>query len=119
MNSNYEILDDGVLVKINSKMYSKEILLHASYVLLDKFYFLLDIKGDYFEVFIKSREDTLKEDLIEECVMLFLDELIESAAYIDQLKRTSGIRESILESALFSQKNLDELNQEELKENKI
>ncbi len=110
MNSAYEIRENHALIKINSNLYEKEVLLNASYSLLDDFYFLLDENENYFEIFMRPKEKTLNFEEFEKEILNFFDELIESSAYIDQLKRTSGIRESILESALFSQKKLDENN---------
>ncbi len=104
MNSHFEIKEDTAFITINSDLYSKEVLFQASYVLLDDFYFFIDRDKTNFLVSMKAKEKIISEDDI----LLFFDELIEASAYLEQLKKTSGIREALLESALFSQKKLDE-----------
>ena len=110
MNSSFEINNHEALIKINSELYEKDVLLQATYTLLEEFYFLLDLKDNYFIVSMKSKEKKLSVEEFEKEILRFYDELIEAAAYIEQLKKTSGIREALLESALFSQKKLDEDN---------
>ncbi|MEC8220676.1 MAG: hypothetical protein VX028_01275 [Nanoarchaeota archaeon] len=104
MNSSFEIKDNCAYIKINSELYTKDILFQASYVLLDEFYFFIDKEDGYFSISMKPREGEISEEVI----LVFYDELIEASAYVEQLKKTSGIREALLESALFSQKKLDE-----------
>ncbi|MEC8339963.1 MAG: hypothetical protein VXZ40_05015 [Nanoarchaeota archaeon] len=106
MNSNFEIKENCAFIKINSELYTKDILFQASYVLLDEFYFFIDKEEDYFFISMKPREG----EISEENILVFYDELIEASAYVEQLKKTSSIREALLESALFSQKKLDEDN---------
>ncbi len=109
MDKNYEIFeeDNSILLRINKNIYSKEIVIQTTYVLLEKYYFLIDEKGDYWEVLIKPKEEN--KEVSEEIVLDFMDELIESSSYLDQLKRTKEIRELILEKAILSQTIDDEL----------
>jgi His-Xaa-Ser system protein HxsD len=113
MNSSFEINNKQALIKINAQLYSKEVIFQATYVLLDDFYFFLDLNEGYFEISMKPKEKTLNKEEFEKEILNFYDELIEAAAYLEQLKKTSGIREALLEGALFSQKKLDEENKKE------
>lgn len=102
MKTKFEIKDNIATIKINKNIYPKEVLIQASYVKLDEFYFLLDENENYFIVNLKYKERKKTNDL-EKAVYEFFDELIESQSYLDQLQRTSKIREIILEKALIRQ----------------
>lgn len=104
MKTSFEMHGDEVILKINKNIYPKEVILQATYVKLDEFYFLIDEDENYFLVSIKYKEES--GDL-ERAAYEFFDELIESASYLDQLKRTSELRQTILERALLTQ-SLDE-----------
>lgn len=100
MKQSFEIVDNIASIKINKDIYTKEVIIQATYVKLENFYFLIDQKDDYFIVNMQCKEN-LK--ISQKEVYDFFDELIESQSYIDQLKRTSKIREIILERALLGQ----------------
>jgi len=101
MAENFIIENNIVTVKINKQIYSREVIMQTTYVLLEKYYFFIDLdSNENFEIQIRPKE---KEKISKEDVLIFLDELIESSSYIDQLKRTSKTREIILEKALMSQ----------------
>ena len=102
MKQNFEIIDDELIIKINKNIYPKEVLLQTTYVMLDKYYFLIDEDETNYIVSMSYKEENQKNDL-NKAVYNFFDELIESAAYLDQLKRTSQIRQTILEKALLAQ----------------
>ncbi|MCA9486360.1 hypothetical protein H6501_03710 [Candidatus Woesearchaeota archaeon] len=104
MKQNFRFEGDCVLVEISKSMYPKEVLIQASYVLLETYYILLDEKERYYEVSLKPKEEGRKAN--EKDVYALFDELIESHSYLDQLRRSSGLREVILERALLTQ-NLD------------
>ena len=108
MKTNYEIEGDVAIIRINKNIYPKKVLIQATYVLIDEFYFLIDEDNESFIVNMKFKEDGQKEKL-EGAVFRFFDELIESQAYIDQLSRTSKLREIILERALLGQTFDDEM----------
>jgi len=99
MKTNYEINNNIATIKINKEIFSKEIIIQTTYILLEKFYFLIDSDKNYFIVEMKSKD----KPITEKDVLKFFDEIIESQSYIDQLKRTSKIREIILEKALITQ----------------
>lgn len=104
MKSNFEILQSEALIRINKNIYPKEVIIQATYVKLENFYFLIDEEGEYFLISMKfkEKESNTKENL-ERAVYEFFDELIESQSYLDQLKRTTDLRQIILEKALLSQ----------------
>lgn len=107
MEKNVILNDDNIIIKINKEIYSKEIILQSTYVLLDKYYFIIDIENDYWLITIKNKKENSK--LTKQDALNFFDELIESASYLDQLKRTSKIRETILEKAILAQTIDDDL----------
>lgn len=104
MKSNFEILSDEAILKINKNIYPKEVIIQTTYVKLENFYFLIDEEEGYFIISMKFKEkqNNTKENL-ERAVYEFFDELIESQSYIDQLKRTTDLRQIILEKALLAQ----------------
>lgn len=108
MNTNFEIKGDVVIIKINKEIYPKEVLIQAAYVKLEKYYILIDTDENYFIVSLKYKEKNPQNNL-ETSVYEFFDELIESQSYLDQIERTSKIREIILERALLGQTLDDEI----------
>lgn len=114
MKTSFEINDDEVLIKINKNIYPKEVLIQASYVKLDEFYFLVDENDNYYVVSMRYKQTDEKGDL-KKAVYEFFDELIEAQSYIDQLKRSSKVREIILERALLGQ-TLDDETLESMRE---
>ncbi|MCA9459479.1 MAG: hypothetical protein KC550_02940 [Nanoarchaeota archaeon] len=144
MNSNFDINGDEAILRINKNIYPKEVLSQTTYVMLDNFYFLIDEDDKYWLVSMKLKENKnirnkqnnenkqnnnqinnnnksndVNSDL-NKAVYDFFDELIESQSYLNQLKRTSKIRETILEKALLSQtldnELIDELEKDNIKE---
>lgn len=103
MNQNSEIENNSVHIKLNEEMYSKEVLFHASYVLLEQYYFYFDKKNGYFEIQITPKTPIENQQQLKEIENKFLQELVESAAYLKQLEKTSGIRQLLLERALLTQ----------------
>jgi len=101
MKDKFEIKDNVAIIKINKNIYPKEVLTQATYVKLEEYYFLNDEEDNNYivEMQLKNEKEIGEKDVKE-----FFDELIESQSYIDQLKRSSKIRQTILERALFSQK---------------
>lgn len=108
MNTNFEIKGDIAIIKINKEIYPKEVLIQAAYIKLEKYYILIDTDENYFIVSLKYKEKNQTNNL-ESSVYEFFDELIESQSYIDQIERTSKIREIILERALLGQTLDDEI----------
>lgn len=100
MKFNFEINDNVATIKINKEIYPKEVIIQTTYVMIEDFYFLIDLKENYFIVEMKRKGE---DKILQEDVFKFFDELIESQSYLDQLKRTSEIRQIILERALLTQ----------------
>lgn len=99
------VIENEVLIlKISKDLYTKEMLLHTAYVLLEEYYFFLDVEKNYYvvEVRLKNSSGNIKEKL-QQSEKHILDELIESAAYLKQLEKTSHVRELLLEKALLTQ----------------
>ena len=103
MKDNFSIEDGIATMKINKNIYPKEVLIQTSYVMLENFYFLIDEENNNFIIEMKAKEDSN----LEEGVYQFFDELIESQSYLDQMRRTSNIRQTILERALLTQEKED------------
>jgi len=104
MKSNFEILETEAILKINKNIYPKEVIIQATYVKLENFYFLIDEEEGYFVISMKFKEkETNTNENLQRAVYEFFDELIESQSYLDQLKRTSDLRQIILEKALLAQ----------------
>lgn len=103
MKNNFEIEEDEAIIKINKNIYPKEILIQTTYVMLEDFYFLLDEDDKNYIIYMSYKDDFEGEKDLKKAVYNFFDELIESQSYIDQLKRTSDIRQTILEKALLAQ----------------
>ncbi|MDA3856066.1 MAG: His-Xaa-Ser system protein HxsD [Candidatus Woesearchaeota archaeon] len=116
MKTHFEINVWAAIIRINKEIYPKEVLIQASYVKLSDFFFFLDQEEDYFIVNMKFKEKEGTKAELETAVYEFFDELIESQSYLDQLKRTSKIREIILEKALLGQTLDDETIEDLTKE---
>lgn len=116
------IIENNVLIlKIHKDLYSKEVLFHTAYVLLEEFYFFFDVQEDYFVLEIRLKHesgDVVKQ--LQQSEKIILDELVESAAYLKQLEKTSSIRELLLEKALLTQNSdvsFEDLQKELQKDN--
>lgn len=102
MKDNFVIEDNEAIIKINKNIYDKKILVQATYVKLEDFYFLIDEDDINYIISMRYKED---KKITSKEIYEFFDELIESSSYIDQLKRTNEIRSKILEAALLPQQN--------------
>jgi His-Xaa-Ser system protein HxsD len=98
----------SIVVQLPKELYDKKVIFHAIYVLLEEEYFTVDCNETHYIVEIFVKEPCSEKDL-EEKKLEFHKELIEAVAYFNQLEKTSKIRESILQKALFSQKALEDL----------
>ena len=114
MKKNYTIVDGIGELTINKNIYNKEVLMQTSYVMLEKMYILID-EDDLNYIIVFKPKEKLKDNEIENLIFEFMDELIESASYLDQLKRTSSIREIILQKALLPQLNYDDTDKKDSK----
>lgn len=102
MKKNYEIKNNELTLKINKNIYPKEVVIQTTYVLLDKYYFLIDEDKSNWLLFVKLK-DLESEENLEDIALKIFDELIESSSYLNQLQKTSKIRQVLLEKALITQ----------------
>ena len=112
--------ENSIKFELNAEMYPKDVLFHAAYVLIEDFYFYFDKNHNYYEIEITSKSHINDEKELEDMKNKFLDELVESSAYLKQLEKTSGIREILLQRALLThdKDNFDfETLKKELEEN--
>ena len=104
MQQHFTIHDDKLVLTLNKEIYPKEVIIQATYVKLENYYFLIDADETYFYVYIKPKQ-SLSEEEMERAAYEFFEELVESQSYLDQLKRTKEIRQTILERALLTQQD--------------
>lgn len=112
MQQHFRIENQKATLYLNRELYPKEVIIQACYVKLEEFYFLIDADDQYFYVYLQPKQQ-LTEEKLRQAAYDFFEELIESQSYLDQLKRTKEIRQTILERALLTQqderyKNLEE-----------
>ncbi|MCK5083974.1 MAG: hypothetical protein KAR31_13785 [Candidatus Omnitrophica bacterium] len=94
-----KITDDYAELRINSKIYSKEIIFAVGYVFLDKAYILLDSdKGDIIVyLYPQKKSANLKTLSLEFC-----NELINYGHYFSRSENNAEAVKTILQRALFS-----------------
>ena len=99
--SNMEINEkEGcVLVSINPKIYSLDVIYSAAYILLDKAHIVLD--GDPEEEIIAEIRPKGKQDL-KGLGMGFNDELLNYSVYKTQSEKNKDIRQVIIQRALLT-----------------
>jgi len=95
---NIEIHTDHVVVSVNPKIYSLDIVYSAAYVFLDKAYVVLDGDPDT-EIRVELRFKGQKGDL-ETLGRDFNNELINYAVYKNESESNRGIKEQIVARAL-------------------
>ncbi|MEM4367972.1 MAG: hypothetical protein QXO21_03030 [Candidatus Anstonellales archaeon] len=99
------------IISVNPKIYPLEVIYSAGYVFLDRAYVILDGDPEK-EIFIKLIAKSKQED-IEKLALDFNNELLNYAVYVVQAARTSGIRQAIVERALFTVENLPKKEEED------
>ncbi len=90
----------SITVNINPKVYPLDVIYTAAYVLLDKYYILLD--GDpkkNIKVILTPKENNAN---LEKAKAEFHNELINYAFYKEQSKKNSALRQIMLQAALLS-----------------
>jgi len=118
---NMKIEEDSVVLSVNPKIYSLDVVYSAAYVFLDKAYVLLD--GDP-ETEVLVRLKPKKEEDLEKLGGEFFNELINYADYEKRAAKTKDIREILLKRALVTndpsivKQDIDKLNDKK-NENKI
>jgi len=89
------------IVSINPKVFPLEVIYAATYVLLDKAYFIID--GDPekdIRVIIRAKDEKAREKELEKIALQLHDELVNYANYVVQAARNQGVREAIIKRAL-------------------
>lgn len=94
-----------VRLKVNVKVYPKDVVMNAAYVFLDKHYVLID--GDVSKEIVVEISPKEKGEDLEKIGLEFFNELTNYADYFMQSEKNRGIRELILQRALFSVKDKD------------
>jgi len=99
---NLEIRKDKnqVIISVNPKIYSLDVVLSAAYILIDKAYALVD--GDPNEelfVFLKAKD---KNTDLEELGREFNSELINYSFYAAQTIKNISVRDAIVQRAFFT-----------------
>lgn len=85
-------------VKLNTSLYTKEVIFETCYILLDDYYFFVDLQEDEYVVKIFEKQNDFDKEI---ATKTFLDELIETTAQKQKIKETQKIREVLLEKALL------------------
>jgi His-Xaa-Ser system protein HxsD len=97
---NLDIRKDFVVVSVNPKVYSLEVVKSAGYVLMDRAYVLID--GDpRDELFVELRPKASKEDLTKLGEELN-NELLNYSVFLMESERNKGIRDAMVKKALES-----------------
>ncbi len=96
-----------VVISLNPKTYSLEVVYSAAYVFLDRAYFFLDGNPKKeIKVFLKAKNEKISKKDLERLARDFGNELVNYSVYIAQAARNQSVREAIIQRALAT--NLDE-----------
>ena len=109
-----EIRGDCILININPKIYSLDVVYSAAYVFLEKAYILLEGDPEKELIINLKSKESLDEKGLEKLGREFLNELINYSFYQKQSNKNSEIRKIILQRALltndpFKMENLGDL----------
>ncbi len=94
-----EIMDDYAELRVNSEIYSKEIIFSVGYHLLDKVYILLDLDKNEIIIYIFPQQE--KTDL-KRLSLEFCNEMINYGHYFSRSKENTEAVKSLMQRALFS-----------------
>jgi len=94
-----EIKEGYVELRVNSELYSKEVLFAVGYHFLDKIYILLDKDGEEIIVYIYPQ----KKDIdLEKTALEFCNEMMSYGHYFSRLQNNAEAVKSLMQRALFS-----------------
>ena len=99
---NLNILKNHIEIKYNSKIYSREMIFSAAYILTDKAYIIIDgdIKtGLIVKIWSKEKIDSKN---LKKLAYDFNDELLNCQVYENQSTKNGKLREIMLKRALIS-----------------
>jgi len=89
------------IVSINPKVYPLEVIYAATYVLLDRAYFIIDGNPEKdIKVIIRAKDEKIRGKGLEKIALQLHDELVNYANYVVQAARNQGVREAIIKRAL-------------------
>lgn len=94
-----KITDDYAELRVNSKIYSKEIIFAVGYVFLDKAYILLDRGKDDIIVYLYPQK---KSANLKTLSLEFCNELMNYAHYFSRSENNAEAIKTIMQRALFS-----------------
>jgi len=120
--SDFEYKEGELIININPKVYSLDMVYATAYAYLDRYYFLFDGNPDT-EIVVKVSGK--KKNDIQEVAKLqwfgneFMNELISISNYFKQLELNKDVVNAVLQRALFSAapKLVEQAEEEEI--NKI
>ena len=107
---NLEIHEDHVIVSVNPKIYSLDVVYSAGYVLMDRAYVVID--GDPEEEIIVELRPKKRDDL-EILGRDFNNELINYAVYKSQSEANREVKETIVKRALLTNVGEEEAEEKE------
>ncbi len=105
---------DHILITVNPKIYSLDVVQSAAYILMDRAHVIID--GDPKEKILVELKPTNNKENLEKLGRDFNNELLNYAVYKIQAERTKNIREMIVKRALLT--NLGEQTDSLLKQEK-
>lgn len=101
-----------ILISINPRIYSLDVIYSAAYVFLDKAYLLLD--GDpQKKIVVELRPKEKSKSNLEKLGREFNNELLNYATYKEQSERNASIRQAIVQRALLTSEMVEQAEQTE------
>ena len=101
--------NNKIKIVIDLKVYSLDAIYGATYIFIDQAYIFLDSVGkNKVAVFLKSKKKLTKKQ-IEKMEGEFMNELLNYSLRISLAKNSKKIRERIIEMALYSSINEDDM----------
>ncbi len=91
--------ENTAVISVNPKVFALEVIYAASYVLLDRAYFILDGNPEEEIKVLMRPKKKLKKNELEELALKFQDELINYSVYVVQAARNQAVREAIIKRA--------------------
>ncbi len=98
-----------ILIKVNPKIYSLEIVYYAAYVFIERAYVLID--GDPEKEILVELRPKQKEDM-DILGIEFNNELLSYAVYLSQAEKNKSLREALLQRVLMTNTQTESGNDE-------
>jgi len=97
--TNIQLDENKAVITLNPKLYSKDVIFAAAYILLDKAYFLFDGDPEK-QISIEIKPKTNQD--IKKIVESFNDELVNYSVYHAQSEKNKKLRQMLLQRALLT-----------------